>query len=355
MYKRSIVLLQDQQHAHIVRTVLDDRKKEYERDLRLLSDFESVRSDVRTNRSTAGLRKHLGEFIAKYGYPFLLVTDYRPDLGLPPEQDPDRLALFRALLVSFALLASNGPHKHKTLNIICLASPEDTDQLESAVTDPALCFELLRLRDERTQQILKPYLDDPELFRRVFNVRVLPYPAGAAVHDGIRKLGEIVTAIEQRLLSGSAAPAAGTAAAEGLIKKNLAPASAVFRATPEKIVVNGEVRTITPAEQSRWVEAVLYIEGGLTSEHLPKVQQNILLTLAAVPKVRPMKKDAALILFIPDTSVIDESFAMKFGMFVSNTLARQSKVALRLEKVNLEKVTKSAGFIAIRELIKQPA
>lgn len=348
MYTTSIVLLQDKNHSHIVTSVLDQLGKPWDTAFPLLSDFDALRADIRANRSTAGLRRQLGDFISRNGYPFLVVMDLRADLGLPPAQDPERNTLLRAVLLSFALLSSHGPHKGRSLHLVCLAETAEAASLQHVPMDPRTLLEPLRSADERIMAILKPYLDNADLARRTFHIHVLPYPQGGDLHNTIRKLQQVICGVDRMIQDGHhTLPTASSGP--------LNPASAVFRATPERLVIDGRIREATPEERRRLVESVLYLLGGLTEPLLPRVFQNIASTLAAIPKVRPLRKDAPLVLYIPDDSVVDDAFPLRFGPYLSNTLGRQYRIALRIEKTNLERLSRTPGFIALRDLVNRPA
>jgi hypothetical protein len=347
MYKKSIVILKDSQLDHVVRSVMENRKKEFEKELSLLCRFEEVRKDVRQTRGTANIRKHLSQFIMKNGFPFLTVLDFRADLGLPESEDPDRQKFFRSFLLSFSLLGASANFASKTANLVCFADKADRDRLIHCLADPTLLFQDLPANDDKTRQVVELFKADKEKACRFFNVNVLLYPENGNFNERIREFEEIITLAEKRLTQ----QAGGHSAAIELITRNLPAAQVICRANEEKVIVNGEVRSLTADEKARYAENAFYFEGAILEHTLETVKQRILQTFSVLPKVKPMKKEAALTLHVSDNCAVDGSFPMSMGIFLTNTIGRHHKLVLNLGKVNLEKLKSVAGYFAIKDLV----
>jgi len=347
MYKKSIIILKDSQLDHVVRNVMENRKKEFEKELSLLFNFEEIRKDVRQTRSTANIRKHLSQFIMKNGFPFLVIFDFRADIGLPDAEDPDRQKLFRSFLLSFAMLGASSNFSGKTANIICFTDQADRDRLIHCLADPSLLFKDLPVNDERMRQVAELYLKDKEKSRKLFNVNFLLYPSNGTFNERIRQFEEIITVIEKKLT----VPEEGHSAAIELLTRNLPPAAVICRANEEKLIVNGEVRPLTPEEKTRYSENTFYFEGAILEHTIETVKNRILQTFNILPKVRPMKKDAPLVLSIGDNCAVDGSFPMTMGIFLTNTIGRHHKLVLNFGKINLEKLKAVTGFFAIKDLV----
>ena len=347
MYKKSIVILKDSQLDHVVRSVMENRKKDLENELSLLCKFEEIRKDVRQTRGTANIRKHLSQFIMKNGFPFLTVFDFRADIGLPENEDPDRQKLFRSFLLSFSLLGASANFSGKTANLVCFADKSDRDQLVHCLADPSLLFKDLPSTDDRTRQVVELFKTDKDKACRFFNVNVLLYPENGNFNDRIRQFEEIITLAEKRLTQQTA----GQAAAIELITRHLPPAQVICRASEEKVIVNGEVRTLTAEEKSRYVENAFYFEGAILEHTIETVKHRIIQTFNILPKVKPMKKESILTLHVSDNCAVDGSFPMSMGIFLTNTLSKHHKLVLNLGKINLEKLKAVTGFFAIKDLV----
>ena len=351
MYKRSIILLQDKNLSHIIRTVMEGHGKEYEKQLLCLFDFDSLRNTVKNSSSTSEFRKNLGEFITNCGYPFIIITDYRMDLGLPQEHDNDKLTFFRSLLISFSFLALKENFKNKIVNILLLVKEEDITGIEQSIKEPVLFFKSIKNNDERTYNIIKPFVEDSEYCKKIFNIYMLEYPSVSGVHDFMRRFEEIIKTVERNIIAYNNKDSLVSEKDKFFTKSNNLPASAILRPNKDKIIINGEIRNLNESESNRFVERVLYLEGSLTSEVLNSVFKNIEKTLENIGKIRPLRKGEQIIIHISDSSVIDDTFATKMGIYISNTIGRQYNILMEIEDKNLEKIKNSPAFIAIKGLI----
>ncbi|GEM_PF-2047459 len=349
MYKKSIILLKNRPVAQIIKGFLTTRKKELENESTLLNDFDEVKKDIHSNKNTVNLRKHFGNFIMKNGMPYLMVMDYRADLGLPQEIDPDQLKIFNTFLISFCILAHTPSHEKQTINLILLLDPNETKFKEEAIKNPALLFEGLKTHDERANIFINNIAKNPEKAKQFINLHTLTYQEGQNIHAELKKLETLIATIDSRLSKIKQDNMQKNASK--ILTENLEPARIICRPTGEKIVCNGEIKDITEEEKTKYFGSYVNVEGAVTQSTAPVVQKRIIDTINSVSRIKPITKDSKLVFLIPDSSVIDSSFATSMGIFFTNLKTKYPGVMIDLGEVNLEKVKTSPGLIVVKGLL----
>jgi hypothetical protein len=343
MYRHSIILLKDQNLARIARTVLEYRDRHAEKDLALLRDLNEITADILRTGNTSNIRRQLGTFIMQKGFPFLTMIDFRTDLGLSKEQDPDNLKLFRTLIISFVLLAHTKGYENKTTNLILLTAGEDTTQVRKWIAEPALLFSAVKTSDDKLNAYISAFASNEEKARSYFHLVALEYPAAGQLPQSIKKFEEAVDEIQKWLVEKKHVNKNHT----GLVTEDLPPANAVLRVNPEKLVADGILRDANNDEKLSYTEMTLYLLGAVTIGTFETVKKRIIQTINAAHRIKPFRKDTRLVIKVPDASVIDASFATNFGMFFSN-LPISINAVLDLGRNNLEKVKTATGFIAVK-------
>ncbi len=349
MYKKSIVLLKNKPAAQIIRGFLHTKKKEIETESILLNDFDEIKKDISQNRNTSNLRKHFGNFIMKNGMPYLMMMDYRTDLGLPVEVDPDQLKILNTFLISFCILAHTPSHEHKTVNLVLLLDKADNHFKEEYIENPSLLFKNLKTQDERANSYINNIGKDAEKAKNLMNISTLFYTEGTGIASELTKLEVIIQNIDSRIHFIKQESVLNSAKA--VLPQNMEPARVICRPTGEKIICNGEIRDISADEKEKYFGNYLSIEGAITQETARLVQKRVVDTLNATSRLKPIGKESKIVFMIPDTSYIDSSFTTLMGTFFVNLKSKYPGVLMDLGEKNLEKVIHSPGFIAVKGML----
>jgi hypothetical protein len=278
-----------------------------------------------------------------------MVLDYKANLDLPPEIDPDQQKIFNTFLISFSILAHTPTHEKKTINLVLLLDPGETCFQPDCVKEPSLLFQGLKTHDERANAFINNIARNSAKAKQFINIHTLTYQEGQNLIAELKKLENIISNIDSALnrlkqerIKEESAKA---------ITENLEPARIICRPTGEKIICNGEIRDITEEEKTKYFGSYISVEGAITQSTAQIVQKRIADTIAAMARLKPINKESKLVFLIPDSSHIDSTFATSMGIFLTNLKSKYPGVTIDMGEINLEKVKSSPGLIAIKGLL----
>jgi hypothetical protein len=203
--------------------------------------------------------------------------------------------------------------------------------------------------DDRVNSIIDSFAADRNRVKNFFKITYIFNPVEGKYAPEIERLDNIVDTFDKIVAAKQKIVKKKTATA--MISDTLKPAEVICRATLEKIIHNGELDEIREEEKKLYIEKNIHLEGALTSKTLSVVNKRIVATLQAMSKINPLKKDEKIFINIPDSSVIDGSFASVMGTFLSKSLVEFKGISINLGKINSEKVENSEGYIAIKDYI----
>jgi hypothetical protein len=358
MYEKSIVLLKDRRTAQYLKLFLGKRNREVDTSQPLLSDIEAVRNELYTTRNTSNLRVAFGQLIKTHGFPFLMAIDYTVDFGLKETEDPDKRKVLRTILISYIILASAKGFDNALANVVLLCSKKEFHLVEVYRKNPVILLKQLRTNDERVNALIRSHIQKGEELRRFLNLHPLVKPVDGDYHGMLENLNRFVDQVEKQVKQahGGAGKPHREAREPGapvleMNTEELHPADVICRATLDKIVVNGEVRSITEEERERYHEKVVVLKGAITVKTVTMVNERILDLFRVMARFNPFRKTERIFIRVPDESVIDGSFASSVGSFLAGSLSEYSGISLDMGPENSKKLQSSGGFIAIRDFL----
>jgi hypothetical protein len=352
MYSKSIILLDDRRLEQFAKQLLKRKKKAVETSMPLLSNMESIKEDILNNGNTVNLRGEFGYFVKENGLPYILLIDYQSDFGLPEKDDPDNRKLMRTFLLAFTLLANVKGYSNASANIVFVVEREMASKMMQFAKYPSFLLEQIRTMDNRVNSIIDSFAADTNRVKSFFKITFILKPEEGKYAPEIERLEKIIDAYD-RVIEAKKREAEYRIKkpATEMISDVLVPADVICRATMEKIIRNGEMEQARQEAKQRYIEKNIHLEGAVTTKTLPVVTERLLATFKAMSKINPFKKDEKIFINIPDSSVIDGSFAPVMGAFLSKSLSEFKGISLNMGKVNIEKAKNSEGYIAIRDYI----
>jgi hypothetical protein len=349
MYQKSILLTQDRRLEQFIKILLRTKKKEVEADFPLLSDIKALRSDIQQYRNTLNLRGEFGSFIKSFGFPYMIIMDYLIDFGLPQSLDPDKRKLLRTFLIAFTILANGKGFDSATSNIVFIIDKKDQRAVSEFIQDPALILEQIQTQDARVNAIIYSFTKDRERVKRFYNLSYIFRPVEGNYNKEMETLDKNIDQVDAVLNQKDKKQS--TSASSAMITEDVKPAEVICRATIERIIVNGEVKDISDEERERYEEKNIYLIGAVTVKTIKTVNERIVQTIKAMNKINPFKKEERIFINIPDTTLIDGSFASSMGSFLNGELRAYKGISLNMGEKNCGKVSSSQGFIAIRDYL----
>jgi len=348
MYQKTIIITNDKRYEQFIKILLRKKKLEVETDLPLLSDMESIRNDIFRNKNTINIRGEFGHFIKEYGLPYMLVMDYQVEFGIPGITDLDNRKLLKTFILAFTILAQAKGYENGTANFVLIVNRKHESTVQQFAKYPLFLLDQVRTRDERVNAIIDAFASNQEKVKSFFRISYILQPADGNYAAELDRLEKIVRAYEKII---SLRPMKEPEGKVEMVSDDLEPADIICRATLEKIIINGELRPISDEQKSCYMEKNIHLLGAITQKTIPEVQERILTTFTIMAKINPFKKDEKIFLHVPDSTLIDGSFASSMGTFLTTVLEEYSGVSINIGKGNLEKVKKSPGFIALKDFI----
>jgi len=349
MYQKSIIILQDKRFAQHIKVLLHKKKKGVLSTYPLLTDIDSIRNELFITKNTSNIRVSLGQFIKEHGFPYLFIMDYMIDFGLKEEEDPDKRKLLRTVLIAFTVLANAKGYSNALANIVLVAGKKKSPIVSVYIKNPSILLKQLHTNDERVNSFIKSFLTHNEKLINFFNLSSLVQPEEGHYANALQQLEKITDDIDKKIASKKKPQTPGTTTE--MITDDLDPADVICRATMEKIFVNGEMRTISEGEKNRYREKNISLEGALTVKTITAVKERLLTLFQAMSKINPFKKDERIFIHVPDSSLIDGSFASSMGTFLSSALPEYKGISLDVGAENSKKLRKSNGYFAVKDFI----
>jgi hypothetical protein len=352
MYSKSIVLLEDKRLEQFTKQLLKRKKKPVELSMPLLSNVSTIKEDIQNNGNTVNLRGEFGYFVKENGLPFMMIMDYEIDFGLSKKDDPDNRKLMRTFLLAYTLLANGKGYSNASANIVFVIDKNMASKMYQFSKYPSFLLGQIRTMDDRVNSIIDSFAADKNRVKNFFKITYIFKPVEGKYAPEIERLEKIVDTldrlVEAKVNENKEVKKKPTTQ---MISDELKPADVICRATLEKIIKNGEMLQVQEDEKKRYIEKNIHLEGAITTNTLPVVTKRLVAAFQAMQKINPFKKDEKIFINIPESSIIDGSFASVIGAFLTKSLSDFSGISLNMGKTNIEKVRNSEGYIAIRDFI----
>jgi len=349
MYSKTLVITQDKRLEQFIKLLMKRRKKEVVTSLPLLSDIATIKNDLQKNKNTLNIRGEFGYFIKNFGFPYMTIMDYKADFGLPEEIDPDKRKLLRTFLISFTILANGKGFGQAVANLTLIVEKKEFIYVSRFSKNPFMLLEQIKTRDPRVNRMLDFFIHNPGKAKDFFHISCIFKPQHGKYNQEIERLEKILDETDN-LLSRNIREKEEVDLTE-MITDEVEPANVVFRPTPQKVIVNGEIRDATDEEIKIYPEREIFLMGALTVKTMNEVKDRIIKTINTAGRLSPIKKNEKISISIPDTSIIDGSFSSSIGSFITNELAAYSNISINIGQKNAERLKKSKGYFLIKDFV----
>lgn len=349
MYKKSILLVQNKRLEKFIKQLLHRKEKDLETSLPLLSDINALKNELQRNKNTINLRGEFGYFVKEHGLPFIMIIDYQVDFGLSIFEDPDKRKLVRTFLLSFTLLANAKGFQNASANIVFVINKNQASTMSQFSKYPSFLLEQIRTKDDRVNKIIDSFSADRNKVKSFFKISYIFKPEEGKYAAELERLEKIID-IYDKIADEKLKMMVDKPKTE-MVSEDMEPANVICRAAMEKLIINGELGPLSADAKDQYIEKNIHIEGAVTTKTLTVVKDRLLSTFQSMVKINPFKKNEKIFINIPDTSVIDGSFASIMGSFLSSALSEYKGISINMGKENSGKLKNSDGYIAIKDYV----
>ncbi len=353
MAGKKIILLTNHKRLHkALSQSIKKKGLQYENSISALCDIDHIFKLIKITKNTLFIRDAYSDFIKKNnGTPLCIVIDYKIDLGLPLNLDPDKMKLVRTFLISSVILGNmTNLHYNKT-NIIFISSPDNHKQLEGFKADPSSLFKLIMTTQPQLNQLLQKFVDKPEEAKRLFYINYLFIDSRNDVFPAVERLENIIDKLlvrKQSMLNEEKAKGQ-----TGLLSGTFEPAKVLFKLSDARLYLESKIYNIENNHKfDKYKENIIYIIGHYVHSNVNEVNQKLKsFILDGLPKLKKITADTEINISLNSHSIIDGGITPALNILLSTTLKDYKNIRLITSPVNFSKMEKSPGFISLRNYI----
>lgn len=350
--KQFILLTVNKRLYQALSQAIRSKKLDVETGFQALSDLDYIRKFLSRTKNTSFIREAYSSFIKKYsGTPLGIIIDFRIDLNLEPELDPDRMKLMRTLLISGVILSNMTDLVYNLTNIICIGGPENLNQFKVFKEKPHLLFKLCKTSNPQINRLLEDKVNYPDKTMATFFFDYILIDEKNDIISASKKLELIIDNIlarKQSLINREM-----TKNQTQILKGEHEPARIIFKISSQRMYMDGQIVNIEEnAQFANYPENIIHVLGYYVSSTLSTVNEKIRrFILEDLPKIRKIDADTEIILHLGPEAVIDGSTTPSLNIFFSITLRDFKNIHVVPSPENFGKMERSPGFISLKNYI----
>ncbi|MDD5067743.1 MAG: hypothetical protein PHF84_11925 [bacterium] len=328
------------------------KKLDLETDLPPLCDIDYIRKILVRTKNTSFIREAYSNFIKKYnGTPLGIIIDYKIDLNLDPELDPDKMKLLKTLLISGVILSNMTNLNYTFTNLICIGSPDSLNQFKVFKDKPFLLYKWMKTSNPQINRLLENKVLYPEKTIETFSFDYILIDEKNDIISASKKLELIIDHIVSR--KQSYINREMTKNQTEILKGDFEPAKLIFKISSHRAYMDGKIYDVENNPKFKaFEESMIYIIGHYVNSTLTVVNEKIKkFLLEDLPKIRKIDQDTEINIILNDEAVIDGSTTPSLNIFFSITLRDYKNIHLIPSPQNFGKMEKSPGFISLKNFI----
>lgn len=335
-----------------LRQTIKQKKLECETDITSLCDVDHIIKMIRITKNTLFIRDAYSDFIKKNnGTPLCIILDYKIDLGLSADLDPDKMKLIRTFLIASVILNNMTGLQYNMTNIILIGSPVHLKQFELFKSNPNLIFTVIKTSNPKLNQLLDKTINNSEVARSLFYFNYLLIDEANDVISPARKLEIIIDKIlvkKQSIINKEK-----TKHQTGLISGHYVPAKILYKISGVKLYLDGKLYDIeNNHEFNKYENNVIYIIGHYVHNNVNEVNKKIeKFILDYLPKLRTLSLNTEINISLNSHTIIDGGITPALNILLSTKLKDFKNIRLITSPENFVKMEKSPGFISLKNYI----
>ncbi len=172
--KRALLITDNSAHVSHARSVLGRHNIIIATEYESLSSINVIRKSFKDTRNTVFIRKSFSRMVNDWGPPFLIILDYRIDLGPESIHDADHRKLLRTFFISLVIMMKRNELDKSLVNIILLTDKTDFAEALNFQKNPVTILDILMSDNEDINNLISGIKKDPGDFNKTFKIIALP-------------------------------------------------------------------------------------------------------------------------------------------------------------------------------------
>ncbi len=352
--KRALLITDNSAHASHARSVLGKHNIINATEYESLSSLNVIRKSFKDTRNTVFIRKSFSRMVNDWGPPFLIILDYRIDLGPESIHDSDHRKLLRTFFISLVIMMKKGELKNARINFILLTDKMDFAEMMNFQKNPVAILDILQSDNQEINNLIAGIRQDPAEFNRIFSIIALP---NIAFDSSFEKA--IIALIKE---NDTSLPAEQQVAADGATSpkpaKKTEPAEPpvahiVFRINDTLAYVDGtKVPTKdTPALRSLAI-GQFYVLGRWENKNQAEVAKSFGEYITKGIGEKRFHQNDEIVINLSDHCTIDATVIASLVMLFTKQLSMYNTRSIVVSYKNADILEKGSGFILIKKYVR---
>ncbi|HRX16412.1 MAG TPA: hypothetical protein P5123_08865 [Spirochaetota bacterium] len=346
-YSRKALLFSSDRRVEMqLRKSLSFISIELEKNIPNLSSLNTIKTVAKSLKGTGFMRAELFNFIQTTGFPYLVIMDFRLDLGLDTQNDPGNLKLLKTFLISYIIFSMGRGFDKLHLNLLLIYNQDDTASAEELSEKPERLLSLLHTKNDEVNALISRMKNDNTLFKKIFSIRFV-------ARQGIENsLDETIKTFNSSITARNNLTNERVKKSLGAVQKGEKNAADVYYLCGQNCYQNGTVCSDVPTRYQIASPGSLYVEGYWISTTTREVADRIIKSVATALKAKGIQKGEDLVIHLQEKCIIDGTTATALtGLIIQHLQKLYNGVSVKVSRFNEPILKNSQGFSMIKEYL----
>ena len=343
--RKAILISENKEKSELISKILEDNRIEIETRFPFLHTLPSIVENYTKTGNTTFLRTALVKFIGEVGFPYVIILDYRINLGNSNPDDLMSKKLFRTILISYIILSRGKGFERLKGNFLIFGNSSDIEEINSFEDDPLNALNILKTNNDIVNSFITELKKNPIVYKRLFFIKGINLETTSEeiaettnkFLSGIADRQKLASIIESKMKSG--------------IQKSEQKAALIVFKDDSNIFVDGNKLTDDTEKYNDLDIGVLHVIGHWTSRTQLEVREKLVSIIKkGFEKVEFSPFDKIKINILGNCT-IDGSTANSLGQILFKELIDYKHIRINVSDENRSIFINSTGYSIIEKNI----
>ncbi len=352
--KRALLLIETSACLSHARSILGKYKIAITTEYDSLNSITVIKKSFIDTRNTVFIRKSFMRMVNDWGPPFLIILDYRINLGPDSIHDADHRKLLRTFFISLIIMMKKGVLEGARVNFILLTDKADFAEALNFQKNPVTILDILKSDNEEVNNLITGIRNDPAEFNSIFRIIALP---GSAFEASFEKAVMALTQREEpkkaELIQEVRAERPSTVSAEKKEPVTAPVAHIAFRVDASTAYLDGvQVRVEDNASLRSMTGGQFYVCGRWEYKNQAEVARLLGEYVTNGIGGRRFHKDDEIVINLSDHCTIDATVIASLVMLFTKQLSVFNNKSIVVSYDNAAILENGSGYIIIKKYIR---